>query len=783
MVAAPLDAGREPVPTQPARVLDRLLAPAGRRDRLTHVEQVPARPGRTAAWPDWVSPLLRSRLAAAGIAQPWEHQVVAAEHARAGRSVAVATGTSSGKSLAYLLPGLTSVLAGMSAPGGRGATVLYLAPTKALAADQLRTLAALGIPGLRAATFDGDTPPEDRDWVRDHAAWVLTNPDMLHRSLLPSHKRWTSFLRTLTYVVVDECHAYRGVFGSHVAQVLRRLRRICARHGAHPTFVLASATVSEPAASARRLTGLPVVEITDDASPRGPLSFALWEPGASRITLDNGSPIRRTATAETAELLADLVADGVHTLAFVRSRRGAEAVALTARRLVADAAPELVDRVAAYRGGYLPEERRRLEARLRSGELLGVATTNALELGVDVTGLDAVLLAGFPGTRASLWQQAGRAGRAGRDALAILVARDDPLDTYVVHHPDALLGRPIEATVLDPDNPYVLAPHLCAAAAELPICDDDLDLFGPSAPDVLDALVGRGFVRRRATGWYWTRRERACDLADIRGTGGPPVRVVEADTGRVLGTVNAPAAPSTVHRGAVHLHQGETFVVRSLDLDDGVALVDASEPDWTTVARDVTDIKILRTEREESWGDAQLCLGTVEVTSQVVSYLRRRILSGEVLAEEALDLPVQTLRTRAVWWTVSEEQVQQALLTPGDIPGAAHAAEHASIGLLPLVATCDRWDIGGVSTAMHPDTGRPTVVVYDGHAGGAGFAERGFTMARSWLGATRAAVASCDCEVGCPSCVQSPKCGNGNVPLDKAGAVRLLDVLLSNEER
>ena len=291
MVAAPLDAGREPVPTQPARVLDRLLAPAGRRDRLTHVEQLPARPGRTAAWPDWVSPLLRSRLAAAGIAQPWEHQVVAAEHARAGRSVAVATGTSSGKSLAYLLPGLTSVLAGMSAPGGRGATVLYLAPTKALAADQLRTLAALGIPGLRAATFDGDTPPEDRDWVRDHAAWVLTNPDMLHRSLLPSHKRWTSFLRTLTYVVVDECHAYRGVFGSHVAQVLRRLRRICARHGAHPTFVLASATVSEPAAS---LAASPVFPWS--RSPTTPLPVAPCRspsgspaPAGSRWTTDRRS--------------------------------------------------------------------------------------------------------------------------------------------------------------------------------------------------------------------------------------------------------------------------------------------------------------------------------------------------------------------------------------------------------------------------------------------------------------------------------------------------------------
>jgi DEAD/DEAH box helicase domain-containing protein len=778
MVAVPMDASREPVPDRPARVLERLLAPAGRRDRLTHVEHLPARPGRSASWPDWVSPQLRHRLAASGIARPWEHKVQAAEHAHAGRSVVIATGTASGKSLAYLMPGITSVLDAMATPGGRGATVLYLAPTKALAADQLRTICGLGLPGLRAATFDGDTLPEDRDWVREHAAWVLTNPDMLHRSLLPSHQRWTAFLRTLRYVVVDECHTYRGVFGSHVAQVLRRLRRICARAGANPTFILASATVSEPAASARRLTGVPIVEVTDDASPRGPLAFALWEPPTTTARMDTGSPIRRTATAETAELLADLVADGVQTLAFVRSRRGAEAVALTARRSLAEAAPELTDRVAAYRGGYFPEERRRLEAALRSGDLVGLATTNALELGVDVTGLDAVLLAGFPGTRASLWQQAGRAGRAGREALAVLVARDDPLDTYVVHHPETLLARPIETTVLDQDNPYVLAPHLCAAAAELPLCPEDLELFGPASASVLDELVRRRFLRRRAAGWFWTRRERACDLADIRGTGGRPIRVVEADTGRVLGTVDAASAPSTVHRGAVHLHQGESFVVRSLDLDDAVALVDAGNPDWTTVARDITDIQVLRTDREEVWGDARLCLGMVEVTSQVVSYLRRRVLSGEILAEEPLDLPGQTLRTRAVWWTVSDAQVAQARLAAEEVPGAAHAAEHASIGLLPLVATCDRWDIGGVSTASHPDTGRPTVFVYDGHAGGAGFAERGYTMARSWLGATRAAVASCDCEVGCPSCVQSPKCGNGNVPLDKAGAVRLLDVLL-----
>jgi DEAD/DEAH box helicase domain-containing protein len=325
----------------------------------------------------------------------------------------------------------------------------------------------------------------------------------------------------------------------------------------------------------------------------------------------------------------------------------------------------------------------------------------------------------------------------------------------------------------------VLAPHLCAAAAELPLTDADLALFGPAAAAVLDRLVARGLLRRRPTGWFWTRSERACDLADIRGTGGSPVRVAEVATGRLLGTVDAAAAHSTVHRGAVYVHQGESYLVRELDLDEHVAFVEAAEPDYWTSAREVTDLRVLATDRSQGWGAATLAFGTVEVTSQVVAFLRKRILSGEVLGEEPLDLPVRTLRTRAVWWTVSDEQVTAAGVAPGLVPGAAHAAEHASIGLLPLFATCDRWDIGGVSTALHPDTGAITVFVYDGHPGGAGFAERAYSGAAEWLGATRAAIAACECDAGCPSCVQSPKCGNGNDPLEKAAAVRLLDALLS----
>ncbi len=762
-------------------LLARLVLDPTRAERVTHVEHVPARVGRHAEWPVWAAPLLVDRLRLAGVERPWEHQVAAAELARGGTSVVVSTGTASGKSLAYLLPVLTSLLA------DDRAGALYLSPTKALATDQLRAVRALNLMAVKAATFDGDTPREERDWVRRHGRLVLTNPDMLHRGILTRHADWASYLRRLEYVVVDECHTYRGVFGSHVALVLRRLRRVCARYGASPTFVLASATSSDPARSASRLTGLAVEAVTEDASPRGTTEFALWEPplmpSYAGSTGEHGAPVRRSATAETGDLLADLVVEGARTIAFVRSRRGAESVSLSAKRALAEAEPSLVPRVAAYRAGYLPEERRELERRLQTGELLGVAATNALELGLDVSGLDAVVLTGWPGTVASVWQQAGRAGRAGQGALAVFVARDDPLDTYLVHHPQALFGRPVETTVLDPTNPYVLGPQLCCAAAELPLTVDDLPLFGDTAQVrlLLDDLVRRGVLRSRPRGWFWTSRDRP-DV-DIRGTGGPPVRLVESGTGRLLGTVDGGSAHSQAHTGAVYLHQGASWVVDRLDLEQAVALVHSEEPDWTTSARDVTDITVVEALRTTAYDGVDLVFGTVDVTHQVVSFLRKRIGSGQVLGEEPLDLPPRQLRTRAVWYTVALELLEAAGIAWADVPGAAHAAEHAAIGLLPLFATCDRWDIGGVSTALHPDTGTCTVFVYDGHPGGAGFSEQGYVRGADWLQATRDAIASCECPAGCPSCVQSPKCGNGNEPLDKALAVRLLDVVLDSGVR
>ncbi|MBB2503147.1 DEAD/DEAH box helicase [Amycolatopsis echigonensis] len=974
------------------RLLDRVTAgiPA-HENPVTHVSRLPERAARYEPWPEWAEPSVVAAFRASGVEKPWRHQVEAASLAHAGTHVVVSTGTASGKSLAYQLPVLSAL-----ATDAR-ATALYLSPTKALGADQLRAVSSLDVAGVRAAAFDGDTPMTERDWVRAHANWVFSNPDMLHRGILSAHSRWTQFFRRLRYVVVDECHSYRGVFGSHVALLLRRLRRVAEHYGASPVFVLASATTASPASFATRLTGVECAAITDDASPRGARTVALWEPPLlDELTGENGAPVRRPAGVETARILTELVVEGARSLAFVRSRRGAELTALGARRLLSEVDPRLADTVAAYRSGYLPEERRALEQALLSGRLLGVATTNALELGVDIAGLDAVVLAGYPGTLASFWQQSGRAGRSGDEALVVFVARDDPLDTYLVHHPAALLERPVETAVLDPTNPYVLGPQLACAVAELPLTEPELETFGgDAARAVLADLAEEKLLRRRSSGWYWTSRDRPHGEVGIRGSGGDQIAVVEADSGRMLGTVDPGSACYSVHPGAVYLHQGSSYVVDELDLETGLALVHAEDPDWTTSPREIVDISVLSTEEHCRHGGVTVCLGEVAVTSQVVGYLRRRP-SGEVLDHTPLDLPEQSLRTRAVWYTISGELLESpaggrgsvaaarvagevggvtaghagpvgpegtspaagisgrtgagsassqsggglaasasrtaggtgradaqstasrgerestgagsaspaaggiggagagsaascaagepgetgsaspgtggsgegpagsassqsagepagsaspaaggiggagagsaarctagepvgaggassvvgvtgevsgdpaagrgpgagveigvavgpvgtggagrapggAGLVPARVPGALHAAEHAAIGLLPLFATCDRWDIGGVSTAWHEDTGEATVFVHDGHPGGAGFADRGYAAIVPWLAATREAIISCECPTGCPSCVQSPKCGNGNDPLDKAGAVAVLGAVL-----
>lgn len=749
--------------------------------RITHVTELPARAARTGGWPSWAAPEVVDALRESGVEAPWTHQIRTAELAAEGTHVVVCTGTASGKSLGYQLPVLTDLRRDPRA------TALYISPTKALGADQFRAAAQLTHAGslrdIHPATYDGDTPPEVRQWVRANARWLFTNPDMLHIGILRAHQRWARMLRRLRYVVVDECHAYRGVFGSQVAMVLRRLRRLAAHYGANPTFVLCSATSADPAAAAERLIGAPVTAVTDDGSPQGARTVALWEPPLlGDLSGENGAPVRRAATTEAARIMTDLVVEGARTLTFVRSRRAAEVVAMDVQRMLAEVDPSLAGRVAAYRAGYLAEDRRELENGLADGSLLGAATTTALELGVDIAGLDAVVMAGFPGTVASFWQQAGRAGRRTQGSLVLLVARDDPLDTYLVHHPHALLDKPVEATITDPHNPYVAGPHLLCAACEHPLTDAELDDLG--VREVAADLAAQGLIKRRENGggparWYPTSSAYPHDDVDVRGGIGSQIAIVDATSGRLLGSADSGRAPATLHAGAVHLHQGETYVVDELDLEAGVAFVHAEQPGWTTSARMVTSVAIDERTHEQVYGRVTAALARVRVTRQVVGYLRT-LPSGEVLDLIELDMPEQTLPTQAVFYTVTPRLLAAAGIEPRRVAGALHAAEHAAIGMLPLVASCDRWDVGGVSIAEHPDTGLPTVFVYDGHPGGAGFAERGFARLRTWLAATRAAIASCSCPQGCPSCVQSPKCGNGNSPLDKEGAAALLTAVLSD---
>mgnify|MGYP003584624598 FL=1 len=746
---------------------------------LRHLVDLPARSAEPRPWPDWVAPEVIATLRDAGIERPWSHQIEAAELARRGNDVVISTGTASGKSLAFQLPVIDALAR------DRRARALYLAPTKALGHDQLRAAHRLtadspSLADVCPASYDGDTPAEIRQYARERARWLFSNPDMIHLSLLRNHTRWGPFLRGLRFIVVDECHHYRGVFGSNVALVLRRLIRLCERYAGPgstgPTVIFASATTACPGATAEALIGRPVAEVTHDGSPHGGRTIALWEPQfRDDLAGENDAPVRRSAGSEAARMMADLVVEGARTLAFVRSRRGAELTALGTRARLADTAPQLCDTIASYRAGYLAEDRRKLERALADGDLRGLATTNALELGIDIAGLDAVLLAGFPGTVASFWQQAGRSGRRGQGALVVLIARDDPLDTYLVNHPEALLGKPVERVVIDPANPYVAGPQLLCAASEMPLEHTEAIAWG--LLPVTEGLVTDGLLRRRGDRYFPAPGPDPHDRVDIRGSAAGSVAIIEDSTGRVIGSTESGRAPASVHPGAVYLHQAETYVVDTLDLDAGVAFVHAEDPGYATFARELTDVTITGAGERVDHGAITLGLVPVSVTHRVIGFLRRR-LTGEVIDFIDLDMPERQLSTSAVMFVIQPAALHRSGIESPRIPGSLHAAEHAAIGLLPLVASCDRGDIGGLSTAAG-ESGLPTVFVYDGHPGGAGFAERGYRSARRWLDATAEAIASCECRHGCPSCVQSPKCGNGNEPLDKAGALEVLRLVLS----
>lgn len=739
---------------------------------ITHVEEIPARPAEYGEWPEWVHPALRHALEERGVQRLFRHQQQCAEAAWRGEDVVVATGTSSGKSLGYQLPVLSALAA------DERACALYITPTKALGSDQLQATLALtkDLPGITPAPYDGDTPVDARRAIRDQSRFVFTNPDMLHASILGSHERWARLLRHLRFIVVDESHTYRGVFGANVSLVFRRLLRLARAYGSEPTLVFASATSAAPAEHAELLCGRPVRAVDVDTAPTGERTVVLWEPGfIEGAEGEHGAPVRYAATTEAASIMGWLVREGARTLTFVRSRPAAEIVAMRAQEdLSAAGRPDFARRIAAYRAGYLAEDRRALERALDEGEILGMATTNALELGIDVGGLDAVVMAGYPGTVASFRQQAGRAGRRGQGSLVVLVARDEPMDAFLVHHPEALLGRPVERSVFNPSNPYILRGHLYHAALERPLTSKDVDDFG--AHDVVEQMCEEGLLRKRPRGWF--PAPDADVTVSIRGGAGAEVMIVDVSDGRLLGTVDAARALTQVHEGAVYVHQGEHFVVQELNLDDYVALVEPAQPDYTTRARSTTDIRILG----EAHETRQLAKGVwvasvdVEVTDRVTGYVVR-LADGSVSEHIPLDLPAQHLETRAVAYTIDPLVLDSLGISAGEVPGALHAAEHAAIGLLPLIATCDRWDIGGVSTALHQDTLLPTVFVYDGHPGGAGMSDEGFARFHTWITATYGAVESCPCEHGCPSCIQSPKCGNGNQPLDKQAALKVLALL------
>jgi DEAD/DEAH box helicase domain-containing protein len=725
-------------------------------DELAHLAVEPAREAKTAAIPAELCPAVREALGRRGIGSLYAHQAQAYAAARAGGHVIVTTGTASGKTLAFNLPVLDALAT------DRHARALYLYPTKALAQDQARSLAALGVAGVRAGIYDGDTPVEQRRQLRGWASLVLTNPDMLHVGVLPRHDLWGDFLHNLRFVVVDEAHVYRGVFGSHVANVLRRLRRLARIYGAEPQFLLASATIANPGELALELIGEPAAVVEDDAAPRAERTIALWNPPL----LDAELGLRASALGEASRLLGGLAGRGLRTICFAKSRKSAELIhRFAADRLDAATA----SRLAPYRAGYTPQQRREIERRLVEGELLGVTSTDALELGIDIGDLDAAISVGFPGTVASLRQQWGRAGRRGH-GLAILVASEDALDQYFMREPPALLERRVEAAILDHANPRVLDGHVAAAAFEAPVDESDAATLGEEA---LERAPHIPELRHTPRGWVWAGKEAPAARVPLRSTSPDAFVVVDASSGDVLGLAERERAYSTVHEGAVYLHLGRQYLVRELDLEARRAVVEPFDGDWYTQARKETTTAIEEPLRVERRLGLELSFGRVSVTEQVVGYQKKAVADGSTLGTFPLELPPTTFDTEAVWFVPRPHQLEGLEAMPL-LLSSLHAAEHSLIALLPLWAMCDRWDIGGLSTNLHLDTGAPTVFVYDGHAGGVGIAERGFAQFEGWVADTVKLIEGCPCERGCPSCVQSPKCGNLNEFLDKAGALTLL---------
>lgn len=761
--------------TGPGQILtevrfEHLVEELGNGGRLAHTEVLPE---RFATYGNLASPLPESVahcLPADGL---YGHQADAINRVRSGESVVVATGTASGKSLCYQLPIAESIVSGI-----RSGTSLLLYPTKALAQDQLRSFAQLDIPGLKASTYDGDTDRTQRTWARSNANVILTNPEMLHHGIVPYHHKWATFLKRLEYVVIDELHVLRGIFGSHVAHILRRLRRACALYGSDPTFVFSSATIGEPERLAAELCGKPVTAVTNDGSPCAQRHVALVQP--AWINQEKG--LRQSPATETIKVVTDLVKSGKPVLAFCASRSLTERVAAGVARALP---PELGKTVRPYRSGYLAEERRQIEAEILAGDIRAVVATSALELGVDIGGLDATVLCGFPSTIASFWQQIGRAGRGGDESLAVLVAGDDQLDQWFMHHPKDLFLRPPEPAVINVENPNILDPHLGCAAYEQPLFPSDEKWWG-----TLDDGVHRMVLademrirpdRRKIPRAVWGGRGVPFSRIGLRSASGGQVQIVDEGQ-NLIGTVELGRATNLVHTGAIYLHRGQPWRIEKLDLHTRTAhaQIDTGKT-WTQAKSDIS-ISVDDPGVSKVVGTSVLHRGIVTVTTQITGYQVKEVASRKVIDTVELDLPPNELTTTAIWYEWQQDEIRRAGLRDFNLPGALHAAEHAAIGILPLFAICDRWDVGGVSIAEAPQSGLPTVFIYDGYPGGAGIADLAYESADRHLAATAEVLDNCACHAGCPSCVQSPKCGNGNEPLDKAAALALVQTTLGVQE-
>jgi len=742
-------------------------------NQITHIEQLTPRPARFGELDRPLVTRLELCLIGQGLSRLYTHQSTSVNYARQGSNVMVATASASGKSLCYHIPVMEKLLT------DKNSRALYLFPTKALAHDQLRSLAELFNPEIVKpgdyATFDGDTSLEDRAEVKKSARLILTNPDMLHVGIIPNHQSWLKLFHNLRYVIIDEAHIYRGVFGSHVANVIRRLRRVCSLYGSSPQFILCSATIANPGEHAEKLVGLPFKVVDNDGSPRGKKEFIFWNPPL----IDPQKGTRKSANSESTNVFTSLIEKAVRTIDFTRTRRLTELIYTYSRNKLSATSETLAKRVQPYRAGYLAEDRRRIERALFNGELLGVVATSALELGIDVGDLDATVLTGYPGSIASTWQQAGRSGRGLEDSLSILIGLDGPLDQYFMRHPEFFFGHKYEYALVNPDNHYILRDHIKCAAWEMPLEDSDDQLFGDGWQKEKLALVDAGQLRERKGRWFLAPSiSYPAQEVNIRAATGDNYAIMNAGTGQMLETVDSGMAFFQGHPGAIYLHQGESYLVVKLDSVGHNIFVEPTDARYYTQAREITDLKVKNVLRTRTIGSATVELGEVEVTTTVVGFKKKAQYTEEILGEEPLEMPPQQFNTIALWFDIPPAALAGIAEKELDLAGGLHATEHAAIGLLPLFALCDRNDIGGISTVFHPDTGKAQVFIYDAHPGGIGIAEKGFEIITELWQATAKTIAECPCESGCPSCIQSPKCGNNNKPLDKAAALILLETLL-----